>query len=134
MAERVVPTMSAVGYVTGVTETIDRMFAYWLTAQYSQTYLARGNIHSLQYLIQKYDGNPERLCEAVNKDLKAYFTGIFDAVNVTCNPRYATTERNEKFYMLEIDIKVSNGSIGYDVGRRLLEIEDGIFKRIVGSL
>ncbi|AHI60387.1 hypothetical protein RAY_236 [Erwinia phage vB_EamM_RAY] len=134
MAERVVPTMSVTGYVTGVTETIDRMFAYWLTAQYSQTYLARGNIHSLQYLIQQYDGNPERLCDAVVKDLKNYFTGPFDAATVTCNPRYATSERDEKFYMLEIDIKVSNGDIGYDVGRRLLEIEDGIFKRIVGTL
>jgi hypothetical protein len=130
----VVPTMSVVGFVTGVSETIDRMFAYWLTAQYSQTYVANGNIHSFQYLIQKHDGEPDALCTAVQDDLKVYFRGLFDKVSVVCTPRYATTERNEKFYTLEIDIKVTKGDIGYDVARRLLEIEDGIFKRIASSL
>ncbi len=130
----VVPTMSVTGFVTGVTETIDRLFAYWLTAQYSQSYVARGNIHSFQYLIQKHSGNPDDLCVAVQTDLRNYFIGLFDKVVVTCTPKYATTERNEKFFMLEIDIKVTRGDTGYDVGRRLLEIEDGIFKRIVGTL
>lgn len=133
-AQPVVPTMSVVGFVTGVSETIDRMFAYWLTAQYSQSYVARGNIHSFQYLIQQHDGEPDNLCTAVQNDLKVYFRGLFDQVNVVCTPRYATSERNEKFYTLEIDIKVTKGDIGYDVARRLLEIEDGIFKRIVGTL
>jgi len=133
-AQPVVPTMSVVGFVTGVTETIDRMFAYWLTAQYSQSYIARGNIHSFQYLIQRHDGDPDALCTAVQSDLKKYFLGTFDKVDVVCTPRYATSKRQEKFYTLEIDIKVVRDNIGYDVARRLLEIEDGIFKRIVGTL
>jgi len=133
--QRVVATMSSAGFVSGITDRLDRLFAYWLTSAPNQSYVLGKSIHSFQKLIQQYDGDADRLAQAVENDLSAYLTGEFDRADIKCTPLYPSgSEATTKFYHLKINVIVYLGSTAYDVGNRLFELNNGIFKQITQGL
>ncbi|QXO10231.1 hypothetical protein pEaSNUABM37_00272 [Erwinia phage pEa_SNUABM_37] len=130
-AKKVVGTMSTDGWVVGVKQRIDRLFAYWLANQKSQSYLCRDSIASFQYDIQQHTDNPEALAATAGRNLQTYLEGHFDAVTVVAQIKFPAGQPNTTFYQLEFDIKLREGDIGYDVGRTLVEVNNGVFKQIV---
>lgn len=130
-AQKVVPTMSIDGWVVGVKQRIDRLFAYWLANQKSQSYVSRASIVSFQWDIQQYNNSPEELATVSARNLENYLSNHFDAATVTSTIKYPGGERSGSFFHLEFDVKVREKDIGYDVGRTLIEIKDGIFRRII---
>lgn len=132
--ERVIPTMSVVGFVTDPVARMDRLLTYWLTSQYSQSYCFYTSIHSFQKLIQEYDGIPDRLAEAVKDDLKTYLTPHFDNVEIKTSVEYPKGKANSKFYHLTIAVDMVQDQIGYNLMKRVLELNEGKFKEVVGKL
>lgn len=129
-AQNVVGTMSTDGWVIAVKQRIDRLFAYWLANQKSQSYLCHDSIASFQYDIQQNADSPERLAQSAGNNLQTYLEGHFDAATVVATVKYPAGERNGSFFHLEFDIKLKEKDIGYDVGRCLVEVNNGLFKQI----
>lgn len=132
--EKVIPTMSVVGYVTNPMNRLDYLLAYWLTTHFHQSYTARTTLHSFQYLIQQYDGEPDRLAAAVSRDLTEYLTPHFDSAECTALAKYPKGRANTKFYHLSIGLTVTQDGIGYDIVSKFLEVNDGKFREITGKL
>lgn len=132
--EKVVPTMSVVGFVTDPVARMDRLLAYWLTSQYSQSYCYYSSIHSFQKLIQENDGVPDRLAEAVQNDLKSYLTPHFDNVDIKTSVVYPKGKSSSKFYHLVIKMDMVQDSVGYNLMNRVLELNEGKFKEVVNKL
>lgn len=129
-AQNAVGTMSTDGWVFGVKQRIDRLFAYWLANQKSQSYLSHDSIASFQYDIQQNSDSPERLAQSAGNNLQTYLEGHFDAVTVVATVKYPSGERNGSFFHLEFDVKLKEKDIGYDVGRSLVEVNNGVFRQI----
>jgi len=133
VAQNVVPTMSTDGWVVGVKQRVDRLFAYWLANEKSQSYLAPDNIISFQYDIQQHGSNGEYLATIAATHLENYLAAHFDKATVIGMVKWPYGESNPHYHV-EFDVKVSDGDIGYDIGRTLLEIIDGIFRGIIEGL
>lgn len=129
-AQKVVPTMSVDGWVVGVKQRVDRLFAYWLANQRSQSYLAYGSIISFQYDVQQYGSFPEELAAVSGRNLEGYLNQHFDAVAVVALVKYPNGESNG-LYHIEFDVKVTHEGTGWDIGRTLIEITDGVFRKII---
>lgn len=128
--QKVVPTMSIDGWVVGVKQRIDRLFAYWLANQHSQSYIAFGSIISFQYDVQQYGSFPEELASTSARNLEDYLSQHFDAASVIPLVKYPNGE-HAGMYHIEFDVKVTQGGVGYDIGRTLIEISDGVFRKII---
>jgi hypothetical protein len=128
--QNAVGTMSTDGWVFGVKPRIDRLFAYWLANQKSQSYLCHDSIASFQFDIQQNSDSPERLAQSAGNNLQRYLEGHFDAVTVVATVKYPKGERSGSFFQLEFDIKLKEKDVGYDVGRTLVEVSNGIFRQI----
>jgi len=129
-AKKVVATMSTDGWVVAVKQRVDRLFGYWLANQKSQSYLCHDSIASFQYDIQQHTDNPDALAATAGRNLETYLAGHFDAVTVTTNIKYPAGNPNSSFFQLEFDVKLREADIGYDVGRILVEVKNGIFRTI----
>lgn len=128
--KKAVGTMSTDGWVFDVKQRIDRLFAYWLANQKSQSYLCHDSIASFQYDIQQNADSPDRLAQTAGRNLQTYLEGHFDAVTVVAVVKYPNGERNGSFFHLEFDIKLKEADVGYDTGRSLVEINNGVFRHI----
>lgn len=131
--QKVVPTMSSDGWVSGTKQRLDRLFAYWLANEKDQSYIARDNIISFQYDVQQYAESPEQLAELAATHLENYLAGHFDHAVVVGVIKYPYGEQNTHYH-LEFDVKVTQDDVGIDVGRTLLEIKDGTFNTIIEGL
>jgi len=127
--QKVVPTMSVDGWVVGVKQRVDRLFAYWLANQKSQSYLT-DSIISFQYDVQQHGENPDQLAIIAGKNLENYLAAHFDQVTVVVTVKYPNGDGVPPYH-LEFDVKLAEKDIGYDIGRTLIEIKDGTFLRII---
>lgn len=128
--KKVVATMSTDGWVVAVKQRIDRLFGYWLANQKSQSYLCKDTIASFQYDIQQHTDNPEALAAQAGRSLETYLSGHFDAVSVVATIKFPAGEPNASLFQLEFDVKLREADTGYDVGRILVEVDNGIFRNI----
>lgn len=131
--QKVVPTMSTDGWVSGVKQRIDKLFAYWLANEKDQSMLAWNNIVSFQYDIQQYGNSPEELAARAGENLENYLSAHFDQVTVVGLVKHPP-DLSGGLYHVEFDVKIVEKGIGYNVGRTLLEIKDGSFRKIIEGL
>lgn len=126
MAENVVPTLSPSGWVRSPSEKLDRIFAYFFEAQYSQSAIYDNAIYSLQYLVEEYGKDEYRLAEQIKNTLLIYLGKYFDSVNL--DTRAEKNESNE--ITISIYATVMQNNQEYSVGKMLSVFGNKITKII----
>ena len=126
---QVIPTLSSAGFVSDVPTMIDRMLAYYLTSDYSQSNLFHGQILSLQKQMQAYQHNDIELITNVREQLEGYFGGIADAVTVTVSTARPNPEDPARINV-SVSVSVIKGGKQYDIAR-LIETQNSITRNIM---
>lgn len=118
-----IATLSSAGWVSGVAETADRLIAYFLYADKSQTEFYPSVVYSLPYLIQQNGSNPLELERSVKSAISTYLQPYFDQIEATVTTDQPTTDDPNRIN-LSIDLMVAKGTVSYSLGR-LIQILNG---------
>ena len=129
MASSPLFTLSRKGLLRGVGERIDRLMAYYLASNRSQSELYTG-VKSLQSTIQLHSADTTRLQEAVQADLIGLFTPNFDDVAVTVTLSDTTIFDNSYRMTITMDIIVWDAGTPYSVGKEL-ETMNGVVQSMI---
>lgn len=76
------PTLSTKGWVYGLNDKIDMIYAYYLTSQHSQTVHHKTYVKSLQYTVQEHFNDPNRLCQVMESEIHDLISPFVDYVTV----------------------------------------------------
>lgn len=81
-ADRVVPTFSESGWVSGVVESLDFAMAHVFCSNQSQSTLFKDQVVSMASIYQKFGNQPTLLVEHMQQRLLIYLKSYFDEVTV----------------------------------------------------
>lgn len=124
-----VSALSLDGWVTSSASKADYLLSHFFLSEYSQTQLYKGNVTSLQYLIQKYQVNPNILERETQATLEGYFSRYFPNVQaeVVCEPNTTNSSQiNLKIYISIQDESGATLSVG-----RLVDVLDSKINKII---
>lgn len=76
------PTLSETGWITGIRQKVDTMFAHYLTANHSQSYIFRGAVKSMAYDIQSASNNELDVKDNITNSLRKLFSPAFTILNL----------------------------------------------------
>lgn len=113
-----VPSLSAPGWLLEISERADALMAYYITSEFSQSYLYYGKITSLPYHIKAYGSTPERLESRVEDDLGAYLRRYFEEVEITVRTDIPN-EQDPNRIDLRLDVIVLDNGYRYSLGRQI---------------
>jgi len=126
------PIPSLKGWAWDLAEKADLLLAYYLTTDYSQSYLYKNGIYSLQYQIA-IDGNRPSILESnVKNTLIQLFNKYFDKVEVEVSvnaPDPAQPNRLD----LKLEIFVYEDNVMYSAGKEI-ETLNGKMNKVIDLL
>lgn len=125
----VVPTLSTAGFVSDVPSMIDRMLAYYLTSDFSQSNVFFGQVVSLQKQMQQYQHDPLTLQTRIREELTGYFGGAFDSVTVNVSTEIPNPDDPNRINVTVEAVIVKDGK-SYSVGK-LIETQNSITQKII---
>lgn len=108
---KVIPTLSAKGFVSTVVDKAERAIAYFCVSQYSQTNLYRGNVVTLPWLVQKYGSDALEIRSQLQSALNNYLNRLFDEAQVE-----VVAEDDSETISLDTKIVVIDQGVRYDLG------------------
>lgn len=79
-AIRYVPSLSPDGWVSSPQKKFDYLLSHFMVAEFSQSYVFAGQVSSLTYLVQLYQGDTEGFCTALQTTLLRYLNSQFNNV------------------------------------------------------
>jgi hypothetical protein len=124
-------TLSRKGWLTGIAERADRVYAYYLTTNKSQSYLYNGNVASLQATIQEVGNNATALQTQVQNDLYTLYSAVFDAATVAVSVSAPAWDGSNRLN-ITIDVSVTENGQTYSLGT-LQQSFDSITKQLVAQ-
>lgn len=119
-----VPTLSATGWLTEISERADQLMANYFTSEFSQSHIYAGSITSLPYHIQEYGNDPALLESKVTDSLQLYLNRYFDKVELTVDA--SLSEENESRINLTISATIYDDDYKYSLGREILSANNKI--------
>ncbi len=129
MANNPVPSLSGKGWIRDAKPKADKLMAYYLTSNFSQTNLFRGEVVSLPKQVQEFNSDPTALRDLIQDDLRRMLGRYFDQVTVE-----VTTDRPNKEDPARLNITLSvfvtQEGQTYSLGR-LIETADGQVSQIM---
>lgn len=116
---KIVPSLSGAGWLTGLTERADEIFANFMSSQYTQSTLYYGRVDSLSWILATYAGDTIRLRTELISRMTIMFEQHFDTATVLVT---ITTPDNDKPDTINInmDITILHETKKYNFGRLLL--------------
>lgn len=118
MAKTKVPSLSSAGWLGEVSDKADKLMAYYLTTDYSQTHLYPKQVVSLAYHIAEYSNNYLDLEVRVRIDLEQYFKRYFDDVEIIVSVS-AYDPEEPSLLNLTLDVVVVQDGVSYSLGREI---------------
>jgi hypothetical protein len=82
MPDNIKPAMSVDGWISAGSPKLDSLIDDFYCSEYSQTYLYRGEVCSLQWMVQQHIHDPYGLCNLLNERLKRYLERYFESASV----------------------------------------------------
>lgn len=125
----VIPTLSTAGFVSDTPTMLDRMLAYYLTSDFSQSNIFKGKILSLQKQIQSYQHDRRQLETQIRDDLIGYFGSVSDSASVKVTTELPNPDDPNRINVTVDAVVVKNG-VNYSLGR-LIETQDSITRKII---
>lgn len=113
-----VPSLSATGWLTEISERADALMAYYITSEWSQSFIYSGLITSLPYHIQQHGQDPNKLQSKVEHDLSNYLERYFDSVELSVRTDIPD-DQNPNQINLRIEAVVVSEGVRYSLGREI---------------
>lgn len=120
-----VPSLSASGWVEEISERADKLMAYYLTSDYSQSEIYAGTVVSLQYHIEQYGHNTTELRTHVENGLRGYFERYFDSAEVTLTINDPTSDDDNRTE-LKVECYITDNGSKYSLGRLIAVIDSKV--------
>lgn len=120
-------TLDTMGYVNDPSIILDRVFRNFFVANYSQTNVHYGRIHSLPWLIQRHGEQYFELSLAIKDALTEMLKGYFDSVDVDCDIS-PSVDGLEVKQIITVSINVYRGLQGWSAGRLLTMVKNRVSK------
>lgn len=131
MASNPLLTLSSKGLLTGVEERCDRLWAYFMTSNATQSTLYLGSVKSLSSIIAQTSPDLDAMRSQIQGEVSNLFNSYFDSalasVTIT-TPSYDGSER----YNIAIDLSISEKGKDYSLGR-VLESINGVLQPILDT-
>ena len=112
-----IPTLTPDGFIENDNLKLNKLYEYFITSEYSQTFFYVGHVSSLKYLLGEYPihDDPEDLASAIKQTLEAMYARYFDTVTVSCT----VTEElvNSNIFNIKLNIEVVNNDIANSLYR-----------------
>lgn len=124
----VVPSLSTAGFITDLPTQIDKVMSYYLTSDFSQSNLFRGQIVSLQKQIQAYQHDKMLLNERVREELEGLLTEVADSASVNVSSETPNPEDPGRINLTVAAVVTKDGK-AYSVGK-LIETRDSVTQKI----
>lgn len=129
MTTQVIPTLSMAGFVSDVPTMIDRMLAYYLTSDYSQSNVFHGQVLSLQKHVQAYQHDTITLQTKVREDLEGYFAPNVDSMTIEVRVDQPNPDDPSRINLTISAVLIKDGK-AYSLGK-LIETQNSITKNII---
>ena len=119
-------TLDTSGYVSDPPLIVDRVMKNFFAANYTQTNLHWGQIHSLPHLISKFAEDMYGLSEAISGSLEHMLGGYFSSVSVSVT--IDDIVENDPQQNIKIVATVYMDGAAFDVGKLLTLVKNRISK------
>lgn len=113
-----VPSLSASGWLSEISERADALMAYYISSEHSQSYIYSGQITSLIYHIQQNGDNLSRLESRVEQDLGIYLKRYFEEVEISVSTDLPDANDPNRIN-LTIDCIIVDNGYRYSLGREI---------------
>ena len=111
-----VPTLSPQGFVTDISGKADALLSHFYESMYSQTFLYGKNISSLQYIIQQYGDDVNKLCTQLQNTLEKYLGRYYDLAIVTIGSNVNDPNDTTNQISLTIHCSLTENGTTYSIG------------------
>lgn len=119
-------TLDTSGYVSDPPLIVDRVMRNFFVANYTQTNVHWGQIHSLPHLIAKFAEDMYGLSDAISSALESMLSGYFSSVLVDVT--LEDIVENEPQQNIKIVATVYMDGAAFDVGKLLTLVKNRISK------
>lgn len=123
------PSLSEDAWVSNSVKTADNLMSHFLLSDYSQTYLYKGLVSSLPWIIQNTQGDMTRTLQLVQATLVTYFTRYFN--NVVCEVTEVPNTTDPSKGQISIYLKFTDTENKEYVLGRLITIIDTKISEII---
>jgi hypothetical protein len=110
MPDNVKPSMSMAGWVYAGGPKLDELIDDFYCSEYSQTYLYRGEVCSLQWIVQRNIHDPIALCADIKTRLEKYLQRYFTSATVSAMWYNQNTNDAKAALKLSVDVVDSSGA------------------------
>lgn len=122
-----VPSLSASGWLSEISEKADALMAYYITSEYSQSYVYAGAITSLIYHIQSSGRNMSALENAVTNGLGSYLRRYFETVDISVSTNRPDPNDPNRIN-LSVDCTIMDNGYKYSLGREIRTENNRVIK------
>ena len=119
-------TLDTSGYVSDPPLIVDRVMRNFFVANYTQTNLLWGHIHSLPWLLSRFAEDMYGLSDAISSSLESMLAGYFS--NVSVEVSFSDIVEHAPKQNIKIVATVYHDGVAFDVGKLLTLVK----KRISG--
>jgi hypothetical protein len=130
MARIPVPTLK--GWEWEISEKADSLMAFYLTSDYSQSFIYKDRVASLQYQIAIDGKRPDILENNVKATLMKLFDKYFEKTEVSVNVSARDPDQPNSLD-IKIEVFVYESNVKYSVGREIQAV-DGKMNSIVNII
>lgn len=127
-----VPTLSTNGWVTDNAPKIDWLLAHWVSCLDNQTSLYRGNITSLQAVIEKYQDDMDVCARQIASTLQTYLGRYYSEALVNCRAVLADEKTSLTLVKFILGINYTEAGVIYSADR-VISTHSGKFKSITDA-
>ena len=129
MAIAALPSLSEHGWITNPIEIADMLFSHFFISEYSQTYLFKGKIASLPYILQQDQDDLQKMGDNVGFWLKTLFSNYFQNTDVSAIVNPNADNPNKHQLTIYVQFQDKEGKT-YSLGK-LIEISDLTIRNII---
>jgi hypothetical protein len=104
------PTLGPDEWVLSSLRQADYLMAYFLAADFSQSYFFQGKISSFAYLVATYNNQPQQLISEVTSVLTNYFSRYFNGVIVECTDATQADEPSLFILAMYVQFQTADGT------------------------
>ena len=122
-----IPTLSPDGWVGDIAKKADYVLSWFFEANYSQSVIFRGNVSSLQYLIQQHGSEPVLLVSSIKQALDRLLERYFDSFSVEVKEQ--DVEDSDKYGVL-VNATVTENGVSHLLGK-LVSVQSSKINKIV---
>lgn len=125
-----VPTLSVGGWIVTPQQKADYLMAHFYEAMANQTYVFKGQISSIQYIIEQNAGDMAKTCDALRLALEQYLGRYYDSVVVQVSSDDVTDNNPSSLVNLMLRISVVEDKTSYGFSK-LISMADSKFLKAV---